>query len=101
MRRLSWGRVQSGIPAIVRETPAAYSQFGNAGLRIVTLHGGGTYGGYSEFLVESMPLASCHGGVVLMMLTEKDTSRVASIRLAPPLDSVSDDGCRMQINGAS
>lgn len=81
--------------------PAAYTQFARPTPQIVTIHGGGIYGGYNEFLVESRPLESCRGGVRLMMLTEKDTSRVMSIRLVPPPDSVSDDACRKQIDGTS
>jgi hypothetical protein len=101
MRQLSWGTVRSGIPEILREMPAAYTQFARPTPQVVTMHGGGIYGGYNEFLVESRRLQSCRGGIRLMMLTEKDTSRVVSIRLVPALDSVSDDGCRKQIDGTS
>ncbi len=101
MRQLSWGTVRSGLPVILREMPASYTQFARPTPQIVTIHGGGIYGGYNEFLVESRRLASCRGGVRLMMLTEKDSSRVVSIHLVPPADSVSDDACRKEINGTS
>jgi hypothetical protein len=101
MRQLSWGTVRSGLPVILREMPEAYTQFARPTPQVVTIHGGGIYGGYNEFLIESRPLESCRGGIRVLMLTEKDTSRVASIRLVPALDSVSDDACRKQINGAS
>ncbi len=101
MRQLSWGTVRSGIPVVLREMPAAYTQFASPTPQMVTIHGGGIYGGYNEFLVESRRLESCRGGIRLLMLTEKDTSRVASIRLVPALDSVSDDACRRQINGTT
>ena len=101
MRHLSWGRVQQGIPAIVRETPTAYVQLERATPRVVTLHGGGTYGGYAEFRVESPSLATCNGGVALMMMTQNDTSRVVAIHLEPPPDSVTDDACRARIGAGS
>lgn len=101
MRQLSWGTVRNGIPVILREMPAAYTQFARPTPQIVTIHGGGIYGGSNEFLVESKRLESCRGGVRLLMLTEKDTALVASIHLVPALDSVSDDACRKQIDGTS
>jgi len=101
MRQLSWGTIQTGIPVLLREMPPAYTQFATPTPQLVTIHGGGIYGGSNEFLVESKQLASCRGGIRVMVLTQKNTSRVASIHLVPPLDSVSDDACRKEINGTS
>ena len=102
MRQLSWGTVRSGLPVILREMPEAYTQFARPTPQVVTIHGGGIYGGYNEFLIVSRDHSeSCRGGIRLLILTDKDASRVASIRLVPALDSVSDDACRKQINGAS
>ena len=101
MRQLSWGTIQTGIPVLLREMPPAYTQFATPTPQLVTIHGGGIYGGSNEFLVESKQLASCRGGIRVMVLTQKNTARVASIHLVPPLDSVSDDACRKEINGTS
>jgi hypothetical protein len=102
MRQLSWGRVKSGIPVIVRETPRAYTAFAKPAPQLLTIAGGGIYGGTggAEFLVASGQLDSCHGGVQLFVLMVKNSPRIASMRLVPPLDSLSDDACRAAINGS-
>ena len=42
-------------------------------------------------------LASCRGGVELAVLMLDRHPRVASVRLVPPPDSVTDEGCRAAI----
>jgi hypothetical protein len=100
MREMSWGIVKDNIPAIVRETPRAYIAFAKPAPRLLTIAGGGVYGGTggAEFLVTSGQLDSCHGGVQLVVLLVDKTPKIASMRLIPPLDSLSDDACRAAID---
>lgn len=100
MRQLSWGVVRSGVSAIVRETPAAYTDFAKPAPELLTLAGGGIYGGTGsgEFLVESKRLSSCRGGIDLVVVRADTALGVASIRLVPPLDSITDDACRAAIH---
>lgn len=98
LRQLSWGVVQDSIAAIMQETPAAYAQFSKPSPEPVTIHGGGIYGGDGEFLFPSTRLASCHGGVQVMVMMQQNVPRIVSIHLVPTLDSVTDAACRAQIN---
>lgn len=101
MRQLSWGTVNRNVPAIVRETPRAYTEFARPMPQLLTVGtAGGIYGGSgtAEFLVASGPLDSCHGGVQLFVLLVEKSPKIASIRLVPPLDSLSDDACRAAID---
>jgi hypothetical protein len=103
MRQMSWGAVKDSILAIVRETPRAYTAFTKPVPQLLTITGGGVYGGTggAEFLVESGQLDSCHGGVRLFVLMVEKSPEIASMRLVPPLDSLSDDACRAAIDGSS
>jgi len=98
LRQLSWGLVHDSIRAIVREIPAAYAQFSQPSPEPLTVHGGGIYGGDGEFLFPSARLASCRGGVQLLVIMEQDAPRIVTVHLVPPPDSVTDAACRAQIN---
>jgi hypothetical protein len=99
MRELSWGVVRDSVVAIRRDLPRAYGQFARPTPRLVTLEGGGMYQGdvSAAFLVTSRGLGSCNGGVRLDLLMIEQNPRVVSVRLQPPIDSVTDDACRAAI----
>lgn len=101
MRQLSWGRVGDSVLAISRDMPPAYIQFAKPTPELITTEGGGVYGGSvaAGFLVTSTQLRSCRGGVELEVLILDHRPRVASIRLVPPPDSITDDSCRVAITG--
>ena len=101
MRQLSWGAVRSSVPSIVQNMPAVYTQFAKPKPDILTVSGGGIYGGDGEFFVPSGRLGSCRGGVRLSMIMEKDAPRVAAIRLVTPLDTLAADACRVRAKDVS
>jgi hypothetical protein len=99
MRQLSWGEVQDSVTVIGRGVPRAYTEFARPTPQLITTEGGGIYAhaGQAAFLVASTRLDSCRGGVQLEVLVLEKNPRVASVRLVPPLDSVTDDACRAAI----
>lgn len=93
MRQLSWGEVRDSVGAIAREAPLAYVQFATPTPELVTLSGGGIYGGGVAFLVRSTRLDSCHGGIRLDLELFGKDPRIVSVRLVPPIDSATSDRC--------
>jgi len=102
LRRLSTGAVKSGIAAILRQTPRAYIAFAKPAPHVLTVEGGGVYGGRGggQFLVASEQLESCDGGVRLVVILVGESPKVTWMRLVPPPDSATDDACRVAITGS-
>jgi hypothetical protein len=96
MRQLSWGNVRDSITVFGREIPAAYRQFATPTPEMLTIKGGGMYQGAmsAEFLASSTQMSSCRGGVQLLVLMFDKQPLVVSVRLVPPPDSLTEDGCR-------
>ena len=101
MRQLSWGWVHDSAAAIARALPTAYTQFAKPTPQLLTLGGGGLYGGAVTFLVRSTRLDSCRGGLRLDVGTFDKKALIVSVRPDPPPDTVTDYACRTAIGPLS
>jgi len=101
MDQMSWGPLRRSIPTLVQDIPASLTRFAKPKPDILTIGGGGVYGGGGEFFLPFGRLGTCRGGVRLMMIMDKHAARVASIRLVTPRDTLAADSCRVPASGVS
>jgi hypothetical protein len=95
MAALSLPSAATKMAAARREVPPEYVAFARPRPEISARVGGGVYGGarYASFFVASTVLRSCHGGVLIDVLNDKQPL-VVSVRPEPPMDVAANDPCR-------
>jgi hypothetical protein len=96
MRKLSMPEAGKRMVQLRRELPTAYTVFADPERSIVTVSGGGVYGGGTQtvFRIPSSRLTSCDGGLDVAVIKTGGNQRVSFVRPSPPIDSLTDDACR-------
>jgi hypothetical protein len=99
MRQLSLPEAGKRMVHLRSELPAAYTIFADPERSMVTVSGGGIYGSGAQtvFRIPSSRLQSCDGGLELAVIKSGGSQRVSFVRPVPPIDSLTDEGCRAAV----